>query len=145
VRTYRFTSSLFDVEPGEDEEINPRMYGRQFAAWLKVQLDQRGQPVDCVVAEDWGRCLMVDGREEFSLWVGCGSSVDYDTAKEGDPPPPKESIVWHCFAEAELTLWQRFVKRLDATSALEKLDRDLREILSGEPAIQIIEVRDRAT
>jgi hypothetical protein len=134
---------LFDAEPGEDEEVNPRMYGRQLAAWLKVQLDQRGQPIDCVVAEDWGRCLMVDGPEPFSLWVGCGSAVDYDTAKEGDPPPPKESIVWHCFAQAELTLWQRYVKRLDPTSALEKLDGDLREILFREPAIQIIEVTDR--
>ncbi len=29
---YWFTSSLFEIEPGEDDEINPRMYGRQFAA-----------------------------------------------------------------------------------------------------------------
>ncbi|PZQ32000.1 MAG: hypothetical protein DI562_04305 [Stenotrophomonas acidaminiphila] len=141
MHVYRFTSNLFEVEPGEDEEINPRMYGRQLAGWLKARLDQRGQQVECIVAEDWGRCLMI-GREEFALWVGCGSSPDYDTAKQGDPPPPKESIVWHCFAEAELTAWQRLVKRLDATHALEKLDCDLREILSNEPAIQLFEAGD---
>lgn len=28
---YWFKSTLFDIEPGEDKETNPGMYGRQFA------------------------------------------------------------------------------------------------------------------
>ena len=140
---YRFTSNLFDVEPGEDEEINPRMYGRQLAAWLRKQLEQRGHNVECVVAEDWGRCIMCSD-EQFALWVGCGSSVDYDTAQPGDPPPPKECIVWHCFSEAELSIWQRLIKRLDAGPALAKLDRDLHDILTSEPSIRLVELRNNA-
>ena len=135
---YHFTSSLFDVEPGEDEEINPRMYGRQLAAWLRQQLEQRGHNIEYIVAEDWGSCI-VSADEQFALWVGCGSSVDYDTAKPGDPPPPKETIVWYCFPEAELSFWQRFVKRLDTGPALAKLDGDLHNILTSEPNIQLVD------
>ena len=62
---YHFTSSLFDVEPGEDEEINPRMYGRQLAAWLRQQLEQRGHNIKYIVAEDWGRCI-VSADEQFA-------------------------------------------------------------------------------
>ena len=134
---YRFTSSLFDVEPGEDEEINPRMYGRQLAVWLKAQLEKRGYNIECIVAEDWGRCLM-SADEQFALWVGCGSSVDYDTAQPDDPPPVKENIVWHCFSDAELTFWQRFVKKLDTGPALARLDHVLHEILASEPNIHLV-------
>jgi hypothetical protein len=139
MKVYQFTSSLFDVEPGEDEEINPRLYGRQLALWLQKQLEQRGYTIDCIVAEDWGRCLMT-ADEPFALWVGCGSSGDYRTAQPGDLPPPKETILWTCFAEAELSLWQRFVKRLNTGPALVKLDQHLHDILSNEPNIQLEEM-----
>jgi hypothetical protein len=37
---YWFKSSKFEIEPGEDEEINPGMYGRQLARWLKQRLTE---------------------------------------------------------------------------------------------------------
>ena len=119
------------------------MYGRQLAAWLKSQLDLRGHTIECIVAEDWGRCLMC-ANSEFALWVGCGSSPDYGTAKPGDPPLPKESIVWTCFAEAEPSFWQRYVKRLDTAPALERLDSALRDILLNEPGIQMLGTESNA-
>ena len=137
---YRFTSDMFEVEPGEDEEINPRMYGRQLAAWLKSQLELRGYSVEPILAEDWGRCLMCS-RDPFMLWVGCGSSVDYQTAKPDDPPPDKESVIWHCFPEVELSLWQRWFKKPDTAPAFAKLDRTLQDILSAEPRIRLLEAR----
>ncbi len=135
---------MFEVEPGEDEEINPRMYGRQLAVWLKAQLEKRGHNIECIVAEDWGRCIM-SSDEQFALWVGCGSSVDYDTAQPGDPPPPKESIVWNCFPEAELTFWQRYVKKIDTGPALSKLDKDLSDIFATEPNIHMMEYGENAS
>ena len=137
---YRFTSDLFDVEPDEDEEVNPRMYGRQLAAWLKARLEDLGYSVEPVIAEDWGRCLMCS-REPFMLWVGCGSSVDYATAKPGDPPPPKEEIVWHCFPMAEVSLWRRWFNPPDTGPSLAKLDRALQDVLTGEPRIRLVESR----
>ncbi|KRD39806.1 hypothetical protein ASE35_05655 [Lysobacter sp. Root916] len=136
---YRFKSTLFDIEPGEDEQTNPRMYGRQLAAWLKVQLEGRGYVVEPVIDEDWGRCL-VCLRAPFMLWVGCGSVADYDTAKPGDPPPAKEDVIWHCFPEAEVSLWKRLFRRIDTTVAVAKLDADLRAILAGESRITLMDV-----
>ena len=69
---YWFTSTLFQIEPGEDAEINPGRYGRQLAIWLKGQLEHRGYSVEPIINEDWRRCLMCS-RDPFMLWVGCGN------------------------------------------------------------------------
>ena len=134
---YWFKSTLFEIEPGEDGEINPRMYGRQLAAWLKVRLEQLGYEVEPVIAEDWGRCLMCS-REPFMLWVGCGNVVDYDTAQPDDPPPAKEDVVWYCFATAEVSFLKRIFKKPDTSAQVSKLDADLRAILCGEPDIALV-------
>ena len=133
-----FKSSMFDIEPGEDEEINPRMYGRQLANWLKGQLELRGYDVEPVINEDWGRCLMCS-RDPFMLWVGCGNMTDYSTAQENDPPPSKEQVVWHCFAVAEIPLLKRLFNKPDTAPALQKLNADLSDILSSDPRIVLTE------
>jgi hypothetical protein len=133
-----FQSSMFDIEPGEDEEINPRMYGRQLANWLKGRLEQRGYDVEPVINEDWGRCLMCS-RDPFMLWVGCGNVTDYSTAQASDPPPPKEQIIWHCFAVAEIPLLKRLFNKPDTGPALLKLNADLSDILSSDPRIVLTE------
>jgi hypothetical protein len=129
-----FTSKLFAVEAGEDEDINPGRYGRQLAIWLKAQLERRGYRVEPIIAEDWGRCLMLF-RDPFLLWVGCGN-VD-DSADE----PPGDEIVWHCFPAAEVPLFKRLFSKPDTGSALSKLHADLFAILSAEPAITLVEER----
>lgn len=134
---YRFSSDLFEIEPGEDEAINPRMYGRQLARWLKARLEARGYEVEPAIEEDWGRCLMCS-RELFLLWVGCGNEYDYDTAEPGDPPPPAAQVVWRCFAVAEVPLWKRWWRKLDSAPALAELDRALRDILVSEPRIRLL-------
>ena len=50
----RFRSTRFRVEPGEDAEINPGIYGRQLADWLRERLIEAGEAVEPVIAEDWG-------------------------------------------------------------------------------------------
>lgn len=129
---YWFTSDMFTVEPGEDEEINPGRYGRQLAAWLKARLEQRGHSVEPVIAEDWGRCLVLS-RDPFMLWVGCGS-VD----ESADGAPSTGEIVWTCFAVAEVPLLKRLFGKPDTSAALSRLDADLRDILGSEPAIRLV-------
>ncbi|MDR1935451.1 MAG: hypothetical protein LBS49_07705, partial [Candidatus Accumulibacter sp.] len=73
------------------------------------------------------------------------SSVDYDTGKPGDPPPAKESIVWHCFPAVRLSLRQRWFKKPDTAPALAKLDRALRGILASEPRIRLLDARGQKT
>jgi len=95
---YWFTSSLFQIEPGEDAEINPGCYGQQLAIWLKTQLEHRGYSVEPIINEDWGRCLMCS-RDPFMLWVGCGNVADPEQSGTAYPGRP---VVWHCFVVAEL-------------------------------------------
>ncbi len=133
-----FKSNLFEIEPGEDDEVSPRMYGRQLANWLKRRLEERGYDVEPVEAEDWGRRIMVS-REPFMLWVGCGNVMDYADMKDDDPLPEKEDIVWSCFVEAEVPLLKRLFKKLDAAPALGKLNADLATILGSEPRITLVE------
>lgn len=131
---YRFTSDLFDIEEGEDEEVNPRMYGRQLAIWLRERLVQRGRRIDFVCAEDWGRCIMCTNND-FILWVGVGNQTDYESAKPGDPPPLKTEVIWHCFVVAEVPFWKRLFQKPNTSAAVAELDADLQAILESEPRI----------
>jgi hypothetical protein len=131
-------SDLFQVEPGEDEEINPRMYGRQLAAWLKSRLEEAGYDIEPVIAEDWGRCLMCS-RKPFRLWIGCGNMMDEAEFFEGAPPPPAETILWHCFVVAEVPLLKMLFRRPDTAPAVSKLESDLGRILASEPRIQLLD------
>ena len=127
---YWFKSSLFEIEPDEDDEINPGIYGRQLAAWMKKQLEARGYTVDDVINEDWGRCLMCQ-RSPFSLWVGVGSATETET---------KDEVVWHCFAVTEGGLRMRmFGKKNEIEATRAKLDAALQSILLAEPAILMVQ------
>jgi hypothetical protein len=88
-----FRSSLFEIEPGEDEETNPLRFGRQLARWLRERLVAEGRAVEEVVPEDWGWCLVVQ-RKPFLLWVGCVGVHDYAISKPGDQPPCGSEMVW---------------------------------------------------
>ena len=67
-----FTSSDFPIEPGEDDETNPGIYGRVLAEWMASQLAARGIETGAVLAEDWG--WIFDARVgEARLGVGCAN------------------------------------------------------------------------
>lgn len=128
---YWFTSSLFEVESGEDKDINAGRYGRQLAVWLKSQLESRGYNVEPIFAEDWGRCLMCS-RHPFPLWVGCGNT-------DAAPSVLPRQIIWHCFPVAEIPLWKRFFKTSDTATALVALNAALHAILVEQPQITLVE------
>jgi hypothetical protein len=132
---YWFRSSLFEIEPGEDEEINPGIYGRQLASWLRQKLEAGGYSVE-VINEDWGRCLMCQ-RSPFALWVGVGS-VDDENRVDG-MIPTKDAVVWHCFAVTEGGLRMRmFGKKNEIEMSRAKLDSALASILRAEPGILLV-------
>jgi len=133
---YWFKSSLFEIEPGEDEEINPGIYGRQVATWLKPKLNAAGFTVEDIINEDWGRCLMIQ-RSPFALWVGVGS-VDDGQHVDG-MLPSRDAVVWHCFAVTEGGFRMRmFGKKNEIESSRAKLDAALQSILRAEPAILLV-------
>ena len=137
MKGYWFKSSKFEIEPGEDEEINPHMYGRQLAVWLRTRLEESGYFVEPIINEDWGRCLMC-ARDPFMLWVGCGNVTGTGEADD-DALPKNEDVVWHCFVTAEVFFWKRLFRKIDTASAVAKLHADLGRILAAEPQITLVE------
>ena len=132
---YWFRSTRFEIQPGEDEEINPGIYGKQLADWLKARLEDRGYKVEPIINEDWGRCLICS-REPFRLWVACANMTDL--SESSDVIPPKEQIIWHCFATAEMSFWKKLFGKIETGPAVAKLHADLGTILSTEPSITLV-------
>jgi hypothetical protein len=138
--SYLFKSSAFEIELGEDAEANPRRYGRQLANWLKARFGELGYEVEEVIAEDWGWCVMCQ-REPFSLWIGCGNREDSNSAnaKEDDPPPKGDEVIWECFVAADVPFFKKFFSKIDTSSALEKLDTELKSALASESSIRFVD------
>jgi hypothetical protein len=135
---YWFKSTLFDIEPGEDEETNPQCYGKQLSSWLKDELSDLGYDVEDVIPEDWGWCVMCS-REPYWLWVGCGCLVEETDSDAQEVIPNKDKIVWHCFVEAEVPFFKSIFKKADTTEGVRKLASDLESLLKSRTEITLLE------
>lgn len=136
--SYWFTSDLFQIEPGEDEETNPRMYGKQLSAWIRQKLVEIGYEPEDVIPEDFG-WLVLCSRDPYSLGVVCVSFKDYATAQPGDPPPPFDKVKWHCGIFVEIPFFKRLFSKVDTSEGVTKLDAELRMIFDAESRITLIE------
>jgi hypothetical protein len=112
-------TSFFEVESGEDAETNPGVYGRAFASWIAERLQARGESVEEIIAEDWGRCVVV-ARKPYLLWIGCGNRAG-------------RTDEWGAFVSAELGLLQRLSGTVDPRSTVDRLHQVLDEIMHEVP------------
>lgn len=140
---YWFKSSLFDVELGEDKNTNPFCYGKQLSNWIRDKFIGLGYPVEEVIEEDWGFCVMCQ-REPYSLSVGCGNmrSDFYETMNEEEHSifiPEKNSLIWYCFPSVEVPFIKRVFGKVDTSQEFNKLENDLKKILSNEKDITFVE------
>ncbi len=131
-----FKTDLFDVEEGEDSESNPEIYGKQFAAWLKLQLSNIGYDAEDIIPEDWGWCVMCE-RKEGRLWVGCASYIEGEV-EEGHLSD-KQDIIWHCFATFEQSIVKRLFSNNEGKTKLDKLKKELKAIIHEEKSFQIVQ------
>jgi hypothetical protein len=130
-------SSLFEIELGEDENTNPGCYGKQLATWLRSKLIGKGYKVEEVIPEDWGWCVMCT-RDPFMLWIGCGSVLDHEPIPDA-PRPSGKDVIWSCFVTAEKPFLRSLFKRIDTSSAVEKLYKEVESLLKSEPAITLMD------
>ena len=133
-----FKSTLFEVEPGEDEQTNPGLYGRQLSNWLRKKFIEIGYNVEEVIPEDWGWCVMCS-RDPYMLWVGCRNLIDSENEHEDGSIETKEDMFWNCFVTAEVPIFKRLIKKVDTTPAVERLSAELKTILSSEPEIEFVD------
>ncbi len=144
--TYWFQSDLFKIQTGEDEETNPACYGKDLGNWLCHKLNALGYEDAELIAEDWGWCVMCKS-DAYLLWVGCGSILTETSFENLNSAilPNNSEIVWHVFTEVEVPFFffksnfLRLLGKLDTSTAYEKLNRDLKQILEQEPGIRFCE------
>lgn len=112
-------TSFFQIESGEDEQTNPGIYGRALANWLAEKLKARGEPVQKILSEDWGWCVMLT-RKPYPLWIGC-SNRDGRTDE------------WGAFVVAEPNILQRFLGRVDPEPTVARVHKVLQEVMHEVP------------
>ena len=127
-RIFTFRSSMFSIEPGEDEKTNPGVFGKSLASWMQRQLRDRGLGSDePVVAEDFG-WLTIVSRKPIFTWIACTSQ------NEPDQPLPSP-MEWAVFVAADPSLMQRLTGKAAVAEAVQSLERQVEEILRSEPQI----------
>src|SRR5436190_14303577 len=85
-----FRSSKFPPYEGEEEEINPGLWGKRLTEYLAQKLTERGIETEEMAIEDWG-CYLPLRNEGFRLALCCGhQNGDHDQFLVfTDPSTPK--------------------------------------------------------
>jgi len=123
-----FRSSKFPPYEGEEENINPGLWGKRLAEYLVEQLAQRGIETDPIVMEDWGWYVPVR-NEAFRLALCCGH-------QSGDDDE------FLCFTDPSSPMVKKLFRRIDATLQLTLLTNALEQILASDPDIRDIAWRE---
>jgi hypothetical protein len=126
---YLFESDAFPPVPGEDDETNPGICGRALAAWLADALGLAGYVVERIVAEDFGRVLVL-------AHPGCRLHVAVASTDES-------GRAWQVFAFAEYGLLARLRRSSGDASAISQLMSDLKRVL--EESADVKSLREAPT
>ena len=87
---FGFRSSKFPPYEGEEEEINPGLWGKRLTEYLAKRLTERGIKTEEMVIEDWG-CYLPVHNNGFRLALCCGhqNGDDDQFLVFTDPSTPK--------------------------------------------------------
>jgi hypothetical protein len=66
-----FRAPKFPAYPGEEERINPDMWGKRLAEYLRDELRERGIETREPIAEDWGWLVPIR-NVALPMALGCG-------------------------------------------------------------------------
>ena len=113
-----FRSAQFPAYEGEEDDINPGVWGKRLSEYLAVQLSAQGIATDPAIAEDWGWLLPVQ-NDAFPMALCCGH-------QDGDDD---EFVV---FTEPSKPFVRRGFKKVDATAQLTTLTAALDHILTAD-------------
>lgn len=119
-----FRSSKFPPYDGEEDEINPGLWGKRLTEYLAQKLAERGIATEAYAVEDWG-CYLPVKNDGVRLALCCGH-------QNGDDD---QFLV---FTEPSTPKVKRFFRTIDATAPLTHLVNTLRDILEADPDIRDI-------
>lgn len=119
-----FRSAKFPPYEGEEEQINPGLWGKRLAEYLVQKLSDKGIKTDGILGEDWGYYIPVQ-NEGFKLAICCGH-------QNGDDDE------FLCFTDPASPVVKKLFKTIDATAQLSRLTEALQQVLSSDPEIRDI-------
>ena len=119
-----FRSSKFPPYAGEEEQINPGLWGKRLAEYLVQRLSERGIETEAMIAEDWGWYVPVR-NEGFELALCCGHQYGDDDQ-------------FLCFTDPHKPLVRKLFKKIDGTAQFTRLIEALQGVLSSDPDIREI-------
>ena len=119
-----FRASKFPPYEGEEEEINPGLWGRRLAEYLASCLAVRGIETEEMIAEDWGYYLPIR-NVGYRLALCCGHQADAEDQFMvfTDPSTPKV---------------RKLFRTIDVTPQLTRVLEALRAVLDADPEIRDI-------
>ena len=120
-----FRSAKFPAYPGEEDEVNPDLWGKRLAEYLYQKLREQGIETKEIFAEDWGWVVPLR-HDVFSMWVGCGHYQEYPDGYLVFVEPSKPTVRKGLF------------KKIDTTADVEKVTGAIDRILKSDPDIHDI-------
>ena len=116
-----FRSGKFPPYEGEEDQINPGLWGKRLTEYLAERLVDRGFETGEMIPEDWGWYLPVR-IGEAKLALCCGH-------QDGDD----DEFV--CFTDPSTPIVKKLFRQTDVTAELTQLTDAVREILATDPEI----------
>jgi len=117
-----FRSDKFPAYEGEEEEINPGLWGKRLAEYLKAKLPALGFEPEAIIVEDWG-CLLSIKNDAFPLAIGCGHQYGDDDQ-------------FLCFIEPSKPVIRKWFKKIDTIQQVERLSAALQDIFASDADIR---------
>jgi hypothetical protein len=117
-----FRCAKFPPYAGEEEQINPGIWGKRLAEYLVQKLSEKGIQTEEIIAEDWGWYIPIQ-NEGFRLAICCGH-------QDGDDDE------FLCFTDPSTPVVRKLFKKIDATAQLARLTEAMRQVFSSDPEIR---------
>jgi hypothetical protein len=119
-----FESTAFPFVDGEEDETSPGVFARSLATWLLQKLNGRGIKTNMLIGEDYGLLVGIVS-EPHKLYVACSNADE-------------TGILWKVFVLVEGGPPGQPGKKDKSVEALNELHREVKEILSSDPAIRFL-------
>jgi hypothetical protein len=125
-----FTSDAFPPYPGEEDTINPGIWGKRLAEFIVSQLPDHGVLTGDFHSEDWGWEIPVR-NEAFPIFIRCGNQTDSRGNRflcSIDPSKPE--------------VRKGLFKKVSTLKDVERVAAALDKVLKSHPAIRDLQWRD---
>jgi hypothetical protein len=124
MRTHvEFRSSKFPAYEGEEELVNPGLWGKRLAEYLQSKMAENGIGTGEIYAEDWGWAVPLK-HDAFPMWIGCGHYQEYEDGYLVFIEPSKPTVRKGLF------------RKIHTTADVERVAAILDRILSTDPQIR---------